>query len=170
MVLAVEHPAGRKGRPRGRPLEPLRRVDGQYLPGALGGLQRGVAAHECDAARIAAEVDRSEIRVGGDDRYVERIDAQDFGDDVGQDRVRTLADLRGPAEDRDAAAAIASQLHARVRHVVPVNREPGARDVARAREPHAPSVWQLPELSLPAGSLDDLLDALPQAHRADAQV
>src|SRR5258708_19530787 len=52
---------------------------------------------------------------------------------------------------RDAAAAVAFQLHAGVRHVVPVDRQPGARDVARARQPDAPALRQFAELPLTAG-------------------
>jgi len=136
------------------------------LTRALGSLQRGVPGHERDTARVAAEVDRGQIGVSGDDRDVERIDAQHFGNDVGEDRIGSLPDLRRAAEHRDAAAAVAFQLHARMRHVVPVDRQAGARDVARAREADTAPLRQLAEFLLPVRSCNHFRDAFAEPHRA----
>src|SRR6266545_6311749 len=57
-----------------------------------------------------------------------------------------------------------------MRHVVPVDREAGARDVARARESDAAPLGQLAEFSLPVRSVDDLLDASAETHGAHAQI
>src|SRR5207247_3485280 len=153
-----------------RDLELLRGMNGENLPRALRRLQGGVAAHESYATRVAAEIDRSQIGVAGDHRDIEGIDAKHFGHDVGENRIGPLPDLRRATEDRDAAAAVASQLHARMRHVVAVDRQAGARDVARAREPHAPPARQLAELLLPPRTLDNFRNAVAEAHRSDAQV
>src|SRR6266850_200894 len=57
-----------------------------------------------------------------------------------------------------------------MRHVVPVDRQTGARDVAGAGKPDAASLRELAELLLPSRALHDLLDARTEAHRADAQI
>src|SRR6185503_4842736 len=57
-----------------------------------------------------------------------------------------------------------------VRHVVPIDRQAGARDVTRAGETHATPLGEFPKLLLPVGPLDDLVDAGAESHRADAQV
>src|SRR5882762_8304618 len=57
-----------------------------------------------------------------------------------------------------------------MRHVVPVNRQTGARDVAGAGDPDAATLGELVELLLPSRALHDLLDALAESHRTDAQV
>ena len=167
-ILGIEYAAVREGQPLDRHLELFRRMEREDLAGALRGLQRRVPGHERDAARVAAEVDRGEVGVARDDDDVERIDAEDFGDDVGEDRIRSLSDFRRAAEHRDAAAPVAFQLHARMRHVVPVDRQAGARDVARAGEPDATPFGQLTEFLLPLRSLDDFVDALAETHRAHA--
>src|SRR2546422_2771431 len=46
------------------------------------------------------------FRSAGDDRDVEGIEAQHLGDDDGEDRIRSLADLGRPAEHRHPAAAV----------------------------------------------------------------
>src|SRR4029077_5585472 len=79
------------------------------------------------------------------------------------------SDLGRAAERGDAAATIAFELHAGMRHRIPVDREPRARDERGARQADPTSGGQLPELVLPARAPDDLLDAAPQRHRADAQ-
>ena len=64
------------------------------------GLDGGVTGHQGDAAGVAAEIDGSQVGVGGDDADIEGIDAQHFGNDIGQNRIGTLTDLGGAAEDR----------------------------------------------------------------------
>src|SRR5882762_2101982 len=169
-ILGVEYPAVGERQPLDRHLELPRCMDAENLPRALGRLQRGVPGHQRNAARIAAQVYGSEVRVGGDDGDIERIDTEHFGDDVREDRIRALPDLRRAAEHRDAAAAVALQLDARMRHVVPVDRQAGARDVARAREPNAAALGQLAEFLLPPRPLDYLLDAFAEAHGPHPQV
>ena len=137
---------------------PLRRLDG------------GVAHHQRDAARVRAEIDRRQIRIAGDGAYIEWIDPEHLRDDCHQHVVGALPDLGGAAEHRHAAAAIQLQLHAGVRKVVPVDREPGARQIRRAGQTHAAAVGQLAELLAPVRSIDDAADAFGEADRADAQV
>ncbi len=116
---------------------------GEQAARALGGLDRRVAHHQRDAAGIRAEIDRREIGVAGDRAHVERIDAENLGDAGHQHIVRSLADFRRAAEGRDAAAAIELQLHAGVRHVVPVDRQAGAREIGRAGQAEAAAGRQL---------------------------
>src|SRR5690242_16831918 len=64
-----------------------------YLPRPLRRLERGVPAHQGDARGITAQVHGSQIGVRGDDGDRERIHPQHFGHDVGEDRIRSLADV-----------------------------------------------------------------------------
>src|SRR5256712_8158372 len=80
-----------------------------------------------------------------------------------------LADLGGAAEYRDPTAAIALELHARVRHRVPVDRQARARNVGRARQPDPLAIRKLFEPLLPRRAANHFLDTGPEAHRADAQ-
>src|SRR3989449_335644 len=57
-----------------------------------------------------------------------------------------------------------------MRHVVPVDRQAGARDVARAREPDAAPLRQLAKFLLPLRSVDHFRDAFAESHRAHAQI
>lgn len=57
----------------------------QQLPRPFRRLYGRVAGHQGHAARVAAKIYRRQVRVSGDDAYVERIDSQDFSDDVGKD-------------------------------------------------------------------------------------
>src|SRR5262249_59811638 len=75
----------------------------------------------------------------------------------------------GAAEDRAAAAAVELQLHAGLRHGVPVDREARAADVGGAREPEAAPARELAAALFPAGGRDDFVDAWPETHRAHAQ-
>ena len=169
-VLGVKHTAVGKDNPVTGDREFFRGVERESLSRALGRLERGIARHQGDAARVAPQVDGGKVGVGGDHGDLEGIDAQHFGDDVGEHRVGALADFRRATEDRHSPAAVAAQLHARMRHVVPIDRQAGARDVAGAREPDAATLGELAELLLPARACDDLLDARAEAHRADAQI
>ena len=81
-----------------------------------------------------------------------------------------MPDFGGAAEGRDAAASIEFELHARVRHVVPVNRQAGARQIRRAGEADTLAHRQPAEPCAPVGSVGDTADALGKADRADAQV
>src|SRR3989449_7511965 len=132
-------------------------------------LHDALPIYQRHAAGIATEVDRGEIGVRRDHGDVEGVETQHFRDDDREHRVRALADLGRPAEHRHAAAPVALELHPRVRHRVPVDRESGARNVGGAGEPHALSVGELAVLLLPLRSRDDLAKALGEAHRADAQ-
>ena len=123
-VLDVEDAALGEGDPRGRDAELLGDGGDEQLARALGGLEGGVAGHERHARRIGAEVDGRQVRVRRDDADVERIDPEHLRDDVREDRVAPLPDVRRAAEDGDAAAAVELQLHSRLRHRVPVDREP----------------------------------------------
>src|SRR4030095_14447678 len=100
-----------------------------------------------------------EIGVGGNNPNIERIDAQDFGNYVGKNRIRTLADIYRPAHDAHAALSIQSDMPSGMRHVVPVDRQPGSADVRAAGNPDALAVRQLLEFVLPIRSLDRLVDA-----------
>src|SRR5580693_3345867 len=79
---------------------------GDYRFGALGGLQRGVSGHDGYAAGIRAQINGAEIGVAGVNANVERIDAENFGDDCGEHVVRTLADFAGAGKNGDESAAI----------------------------------------------------------------
>src|SRR5207244_11707982 len=105
--------------------------------------------------------------VARDAADVERIDAEHLGDDRGEHVVGALADLGRAAEHGDLAAAIDQQLHARLRHLVPVDRQPRATEIGTAGQANALSVRQLAEALLPVGALDHRADALLEADRAD---
>ena len=115
----------------------------QQFARAFGSLNRRVAGHQSHAARIAAEIDRRQIRVSRDDANVERIDAENFSDDVSENRIRALADIGRAAHHANAALPIEPQLHARLRHVVPVDRQARAADVRTASDADSFAVRQL---------------------------
>ena len=71
-VLGVEHAALREHDALGQRVELLGRRARELLAHAFGGLDRGVAHHQGDAARIGAEVDRRDVGVAGDAAHVER--------------------------------------------------------------------------------------------------
>src|SRR5262249_52906567 len=79
----------------------------------------------------------------------------------------SLADVGGAAEDRDSPAAIDLDLHAGVRHRVPVDGQPGAGEIGRAGEPDAAPGTELPTLVVPAAPRDHVLEARGEADRAD---
>src|SRR5206468_3988292 len=105
-----------------------------YFPGAAGRFDRGVSSHQGHAARVAAEIDGRQIGIAGNDANIKRIDAQNFGDDVGENRIRTLANFRRSAKDAHAAAAIQLQLDAGVRQLVVVDWSLRAGHVSTARD------------------------------------
>ena len=74
-----------------------------------------------------------------------------------------------PQNTVDSAAAVELDLHAGVRHVVPVNRQARAADVRACREADAVAEGKLAEFFLPLGALGDALGAFAQAGAADAQ-
>src|SRR5947208_10530310 len=67
------------------------------------------------------------------------------------------------------AAAVEQQLHAALRHLVPVDRQPGAAEIGAAGDADAAAVGKLLESVFPIRACDDLLDALREADRADLQ-
>src|SRR4029077_19504408 len=69
-----------------------------------------------------------------------------------------------------AAAAVDLHRRAGVGHLVPVDREAGARDVRAPGDADALARWQLPVLLIEVGPLPGALQALPEAHRRDSQV
>ena len=93
-----------------------------------------------------------------------------LGDARHEHIVGSLADFGGAAEDRDAAAAIELQLHAGVRHVVPVDRQAGARQVRRAGQADAPASAAACGARRPVRRGDNPPDALGEPDGADAQV
>ncbi len=140
-----------------RLLRALRRLDGR------------VAGHERDARGVGPEIHGCQVRVSGHDADVDRVDAEDLADDRRQDRIGALPDLGRAAEHGHSPAAVELELHARLRHRVPVDRQPGAAEVRRAGEAEAPSERKLAPALLPAGRRDHLVDARAQADRADPQ-
>jgi len=139
-------------------------------PHSLGRLDRRVSHHQGHPARIRAEVHRRQVGVAGHAADVERIDAKHLGDERDQHVVRALADLGATAEDRHAARAVELNLHAGVRHLVPVDRESRARQVRAAGQAEALTGWELAEAVLPVGQLHDATDALGQTDAADLHV
>src|SRR5439155_1917463 len=101
---------------------------------------------------------------------VVRIDPKDLCDARHQHVVRSLADLGGAAEGGDAAAAIQLELHAGMRHVVPVDRQARSRQIRRAGEADASTGRELSELVRPARGAHDAVDAVGETNRAEPQV
>src|SRR5439155_11827155 len=128
-------------------------------PHLAGRVENGVTCHKRHPTGVAAEVDGTQVRVPGHHADVLRLDAQLLGGDVGEQRVAALPDVGYPAVDRDAAAAVDLELRAGVRHVVPIDRQPGAADVTAQRQANALAELQLAELVVPAARLDHAVDA-----------
>src|ERR1035437_3210944 len=137
------------------------------MPGSLGGLDGGIAGHEGDAAGITAQVHRSKVGVTRDDANVKGINPQYFGNDIGQDGIRSLPNLRRAAKDAHATAAVELQLHARVRQVVPVDRRSRSTHVSAGREANALAVGKLAEPLFPPRAFHHLVDTLAEARGAD---
>ncbi|MDH5211189.1 MAG: hypothetical protein OEW96_05885, partial [Betaproteobacteria bacterium] len=102
-------------------------------------------------------------------RMIPRVDAERLGDERGEHVVRALPELGGAAVHGNLAAAVEQQLHRRVRHLVPVDGDPGAAHVRRAGEAEAAAGPELAAPLLPAGHLDDLADAFGEPGGAHAQ-
>ena len=83
----------------------------------FGGAQAGVAVHKSHAAGIGADIDGSEVGIGGDDLDASQADAQNFSHDLGDHGVAALPDIRGSRINHHAAIAINLDVHGRVRHV-----------------------------------------------------
>ena len=142
---------------------------GEHLAGPLGGLEGGVAHHQGDARGVAAEVDRGQVGVADAEADVGEGDAEHLGHHRRQHAVRALADLGLAAEDGDAAGAVELEHHARLRHVVPVDRQAGAAEIRAAGEAE-PAPFREPAVALaPAAAGDHRLDAAAEAHRADLE-
>src|SRR6267378_2380131 len=143
---------------------------GKQFPGALGRLQGGIAGHDGDAAGIGAEVDRSQVRVAGEEADVEGIDAKNFGDDSCQDIVGALADLRGAAENGDAAAAVELELDPGLRHFVPIDGKSRARQVSGTGDSDTAAFGQFPEFHLPIGDFYDAANAFGEIDSTQAEI
>src|SRR5713226_4428639 len=133
------------------------------------GLNRRVAGHDRDPARVAAEIDRRQIRIRRHDSNLRRIDAELFRDCIDQDGIGSLPDVDGTAKNRDPSAAIQPDLHAGVRHLIPVNGKAGAADVGARGEADAAAVWKFAEFFLPFRPGRDFFDAFSQADGADPE-
>src|SRR5262249_31690168 len=142
-ILDIECPAFGERHILERYAKFLSHRDGQQLACALCSLQGGIAGHQRDTARVAAQVDRRQVGIGCQYAYVKRIDAENLGDNVSQDRIRALAYIHRSAHDTNAALAVEAELHARVRHTIPVNRQSGPTNVRAARDPYSAAVGQL---------------------------
>src|SRR5205814_7605497 len=107
--------------------------------------------------------------ISGHAAHVEGIAAQDFRHHGDEHVVGALPDLGSAAEHGDLAAAVEQQLHAALRHLVPVDRQPGAAEVRAAGQAYAATVWQFFEFAIPIRACDDLPNALGETDRADLQ-
>src|ERR1700676_125687 len=148
--------------------ETFRNGVGDDALGALGGLQGGVAGDDGDAAGIGAEVDGTQVRVAGVRANVEGVEAQNFGDDGGEDIVRSLADFAGAGENGDAAAAVDLELHCGLRHFVPIDGKARAGQIGGAGQSDAAAFRELAEFVAPAGGLDDAANAFGEMDGAEA--
>src|SRR5256712_854615 len=169
-VVAVVHAAVRREQALRRHAELLGRGLDDERAQLHRRILRRVAGHERHAAGVAAEVDRRERGVAGDDVHVLGEHAERFRGDRGEHHVRALADLARAAHDRHAAAAIDPDLRARVGHLVPVDGEAGARDVRAARDADALAPRQLPVLLAELRGALQGVEAFAKAHRRDAQL
>ncbi len=133
-------------------------------------VNRGVPHHQRDAARIGAQVHRRQVGVTGDGADVHRIDAEHFRHARHEHIVGALSDFRRAAEGGDAAAAIQLELYSRMRHIVPVDRQPGPGEVRGAAEADTAAEWKLPERLGPVCRVRDATDALRETDGADTQV
>ncbi len=101
---------------------------------------------------------------------IARIETEDLGREIGEDRVGALTDVGGPAQHGHPTTAIGADDHARVGHAVPVDGCPRPRHIRRAANPDpAPATTALLlgvaktlTLLAPAGRLDHLVDALAE--------
>src|SRR4029077_17796654 len=84
--------------------------------------------------------------------------------------VRAMASFCCAAEPPHPAAAIELELNARMRHVVVVDRKPGAGQIRRAGDADPAAARELAERILPVGGTCHPADALGEADVADPQV
>ncbi len=112
--------------------------------------------------------------VGGDDADARHRQQQHLGDDLRQQRRRTLADVGRAGEEGDAAVEVELEDHHRVRLAAPVHRLGRSRDIVRAG--HAEAAPAPRDLRQPAAPLAparcgfDGVQALRQAIGIDLQV
>src|ERR1700730_3867203 len=137
--------------------------------GALGGLQGGVAGHNGDTTRVGAQGEGGEVCVSGVEPDIESVETQDFGNYGCENVVRSLTDLTGAGEHSDAAAAVELQLHSGLRHFVPIDREPGARQISGARQSNTSTLRKSPEFVIPARDLDHAANAFGEIDGAQAE-
>ena len=97
------------------------------------------------------------------------VDAEHLGDDRRQHVVRALPELGRAAEHGHLPAAVQQQLHARMRQLVPVDRQAGAAHVGAAGEAEAAAVGLLAIACFPVRAHDNFTDAFGKTGRADAQ-
>ncbi len=132
-------------------------------------MQCRVSCHQCDAARIRAKIHGTEVGVTGKQPNVERVNAQNFGDNSGENIIRTLSDFRCTAKNADASAAIEFQLNSRMWHFVPVNGKPRASQIGGASQTYAAARWEFVEFLFPIGDFDDAANALSEIDGAEAE-
>ena len=131
------------------------------IPETFGGLEGGIARHERDAARVAPQVDGSQVGVGGDHRQILGVEAEDLGDDGSQHGRGALAAVGGHRVHGDAAAAVDLEHDLGLRHVVEVDRESGARQVGADGDTNTAAVGKGAVLLAEPGRLDDPVPGIP---------
>src|SRR5215471_1882145 len=118
--------------------------------------------HQRHTARIASKIHWREIGIGSNNSNVKRINPQNLGDDVCQNRIRTLANIDRAAHNAYPTLPIQPELHTRMRHVVPVDWQPGATNVRAAGEANSFTVTKLLKLLVPIRSFNNFVDALAE--------
>src|SRR5208282_96978 len=116
----------------------------------LSSAQRCIAIHEGDTAGVGADVDRSEVGVGGDHLHAGEQAAQRFRGHLRDHRVGPLADIGRAGVDDDTAVAVNFDVHRGVRHVGTDDRVGRAAYVVAASNAEAPASSQLSFALVPA--------------------
>src|SRR5207302_8098298 len=129
-----------------------------------------VACHEGHAARVTAQIDRREVRVGGDEADLLGPTAERLGHDRHQHRVGSLADIDLATRHGHHAAAVEANINRGVGHVVPVQRQAGTAQVRSDGEADALAERQLAVAGVEPRLTGDNVDALPQAVAGNPQV
>ncbi len=140
-----------------------------HCPDLLGSVTGGVPHHQGDARGVAAEIDRREGGIGHLQAQIAELEAEDLRDHRRQYRVGALTDFGLTAEDGDAASTIDVQRDARLRHVVPVDRQSCAAEVAAAGEAEAAPWGELAPALAVARARDHRLDAARESDRPQLQ-